>query len=178
MQDADYAIYLRIREDEPCPTHWDYASASQNGLRLDGDPCPICWGTGKKVYPFITPIRMALGSTEGQNIFKSMPGYVEKWQIGAYVPRNVIPEYNDLLWIVEWNIPVNEVPTNPARRVVRIDDVLIIKAIVNRFEKEVAIIGVDLRPLNIEKTVLKVNLPLTVNLDVIKPEEWKRTTYW
>jgi hypothetical protein len=178
MENADYVIYLRQRDNQPCPQHWNSASQTQNGLRLDGEPCPICWGTGKAVTPIITPIRIVLGSAEGKNDFRMAPGYVEDWNIAGYVPRGMKPEYEDLILLVEWNIPVDQVPRNPARRAVSLNDVYIIKGSQTRFEKEFSFAALDMKPFNIERKLLEVNLPLTVGVPVFQAEDWKRTDYW
>jgi len=178
FENPDYVVYLRKRQNDPCPIHYDYATGSENGLRLEGEPCPICWGTGKKVIPLIVPIRIFQGHAMGMNVNKTEPGYTENWDFVGYLPRKIKPTYEDIIFFVEWNVPVWSVPTDQRRRIVSVTDVVQIKATIDRFEKEVAFMAVDLRSYNIEHSILGRNLPLMLNIPVFQLEDWNRTTYW
>ena len=178
LENADYAVYLRKRDDDPCPEHW-HLGGGPNDIRTEGPLCPICWGTGRKITPIITPIRIFQGSVDSQSDIRTQPGYVTNWEIGAILPRSMRPNYQDIVLLVEWNIPIQEVPTNPNRRVVSIGDVTQVESLFDRFEREVAFIGVALKSYGSTSNQFEKSLPLMVGLDYHNPENrWQQTSYW
>ena len=89
------------------------------------------------------------------------------------------PNYQDIVLLVEWNIPIQEVPTNPNRRVVSIGDVTQVESLFDRFEREVAFIGVALKSYGSTSNQFEKSLPLMVGLDYHNPENrWQQTSYW
>lgn len=176
---ADYAVYLRLRDDDPCPRHWDY-TGSANLAQDDGEPCPICWGTGKKVQAFVTPIRTAQGTPGNQADARIQPGYVLNWEISAYLPRSVRPGLQDIVMLVEWNMPPERVPHDRTRRIVTLSDVTQVESINDRFEREVAFVAVTLKSLGVEDSMYRKMIPLTSGLQLLPDidEQWPRTSYW
>ena len=175
---ADWVIYCRIKQDDHCPKHWDQASKTENGVRLIDAPCPYCWGTGRRVVPVITPIRISAGSPDGSNDLRVQPGYMEDWSYIGYVPRVLKPQMEDIIYQVEWNVPVWEVPTNPNRRPTSVHTLVTVKANLDRFEQEVAFQSIDLKTFDIESSILNRNIPFMVNLPILTRESWPRTSYW
>jgi hypothetical protein len=178
FENPDYAIYLRLRDEDKCAKHWSDSDASTTIARVTEEACSKCWGTGRLVTPKIIPIRLAQGLASTQGEVRSEAGYLEVWSYTGYIPRVIKPELEDIILICEWNIPIEQVPVNPKRKVLRFTDALTIKSVVDRFEREVAYIGINLKNTNIDKNLLDKNIPLTIDTPIFKEEEWSRTTYW
>jgi hypothetical protein len=177
-ENADFAIYLRVRADDPCQEHWDFFSKNQTSERLLGPPCPKCWGTGRKVIPVITPIRTLMGRVSGTNDIRVRPGYTENWNIGGYVPRSLKPELQDFILYVEWNVPLHTVPTDIRRKVVRIIDVAQIDGIITPSERELSYSGLSLKAYNFEENLMSKNLIFTPRIPFLEKETWHQTSYW
>jgi len=178
LENADWAVYVRLLPDEYCPDHWNFTSGV-TAARSDGPLCPYCWGTGRKVIPKIVPVRIFQGSVDTQSDIRLQPGYTLNWEIGAILPRDIKPNYQDLVILVEWNVPVKDVPKNPSRRPVRITDVTQVEAVFDRFEREVAFIGAALKSYSVSDALFYNALPLMIGLDIYDPSnKWPQTLYW
>ena len=182
-ENADYCIYLHSNSDSYCPEHFDIAGGVSPKIFDEDLLCKKCWGTGKIVKAEIVPARIVIDSGTGQSDYRFAPGYVTSNLITGFFPRKVKPDLHDIVISVEWNIPVQSVPSDRNRRPLRVSSIMQVVNVFERFEREVSFIGTTLQSYDIErKTAIKM-LPLMIGLDFLEVEsqpQWseKDSGFW
>lgn len=179
LENPQYVLYARKDPRFPCPIHYD-PTAKDVAVR---DPsCTRCRGFGVKVTFQLLPGRLsygakALGQTEGD--LRLAAGLNNRGFIQASFPRGVSPARDDFVIRCEWDTKAQELGGPKRARVLRIEDVYVIRDLSTFFEREVSWHGCGLEIMDLANNLLTRLIPYLSDIEFLPASLfWSQAKYW
>lgn len=185
MDNPQWVLYLRRDRRFVCPEHKSAAAGSPVHLE---EPCTRCFGTGVKIDAQIVPCRLTFKEpnvSHRETEFRTAGGWLEYYTAAADFPRSIMPQNEDFVLVCEWDKPTQRLGEYPRARVMKIQNVYVIKQVNDYFERELSHVGCGLEAQVQDLLELQRHVPFLQDVQIINPRKpgrgqsrWSRESYW